>query len=189
MKTTKKLQIIQAILMYVLQLPILLLAVFITFNIHISDDLSSILIKVALLLYFIVLIPLSIVTLIAGFLTGNKADISCIKTTMILKILLIPWFINNFIICFCIWAGTLNPFLFLAGPILIFLFIINTYLFMISLSATNIINILTKWTKKELPTSTELIVILIFHFCFCLDVIASILYYNNLKKINVEVVG
>ena len=103
------------------------------------------------------------------------------KITMIVKLVSIPWFIANYVLWFFMIVGMLNPILFLAIPIVLLLTISITYLFMISMSLNNIIPIFIMIKNNEVKKTPLLVVGIIFHFIFCLDILGSIFVYKALN--------
>ena len=183
MKRNKVMLIIQMILMYLAHLPFYIGLILI--RVPNSEAYDDIIIRLFLIGFMltIVILPFCLANLImalAGVL--NKKDNPC-KTTMIVKILLIPWYIMNFLFCDLLLIGFLNPWLMLFMPVVLCVLIFNTYLFMISTSIFDIVYAIRKAIKKELPVKASLIFTILFLFSFCLDVIGSIMLYIKSKKI------
>lgn len=102
-------------------------------------------------------------------------------TIMVFKILLIPYFIVNFALCFLIVAGSLNPFLivsvFITIPIMCFL----TYCVLLVTSAYNLSRMFAMIVRREESLQT-LIPHIIFHFIFLSDVVDSVIVRNKFRR-------
>ena len=96
---------------------------------------------------------------------------------MVLKIVAIPWFIGNFIICGAMVLGMLNIFLILFSPFFLCYVISITYLFIVSTSLANFGYVFAKKRKRELKFNKNIVVSLIFQFCECIDFIGAIILY------------
>lgn len=105
---------------------------------------------------------------------------------MVVKISLIPWFIANFVICACMTAGMLNPFLFIFIPLFITYSICITYLFIVATTFVNLGYIFAKVKKKALRMNKNIIVSIVFQFIECLDFIGAIILYKELNKTKAE---
>lgn len=180
MKKNRVMLIIQLVFMYLSQIPFLL-ADIIIMNFSI-DNVVGILLIVGLVLDIIV-IHIAIYNLIIGFISIFKKRSNVTKDIMIYKLILIPWFLINFYICLIFIAGTLNPWLFIFAPLLAFIFMCTTYLYMFSFSMYDIGFLLNRMIKKEIiKNKLDIISIILLHF-FCLDVAFSIVSYVKHKNI------
>lgn len=165
-------------LMYVAQIPIYAFFMVFFFGDNINPDnnianafiIFFIVINVILMIMFIPILILSIISIFKG-------EEFMPKTVMIIKLSLIPWFIINFIFCFFIFVGMLNPWLMIAEPIAIAVMVSITYLYIITTSIPNIGYIIHLLKKKELKITNKLVFSIIFHFFFCFDVLGSILLF------------
>ena len=149
MKRNKVMLIIQMMLMYLAHLPLYIGLILIRVpNSEAYDDLIIKLFLIGFILT-IVILPFCLANLImalAGAL--NKLDNPC-KTTMIVKLLLIPWYIMNFLFCDLVLIGFLNPWLMIFTPVVICVLIFNTYL---RLSSAPQPNPLAKGIAMALPS-------------------------------------
>ena len=168
MKLNNILLVFQVILMYTIH--ILFLVMMLIIN---NDSMANlnVLIYIFLGLLF-VLIANSLYLIILGITNIKKNINNSYKLVMIVKLSLIPWYIINFLIITLLFIGFLNPFLWFAVPILILLGMLLTYLFMIATSMPNISCLISEIIRYK---SLKKIIVLIFHFIFCLDVIGSII--------------
>ena len=124
---------------------------------------------------FMLMIPVCIISFVFALLNfrGNKS--SPLKTTMIVKLCLIPWYVFNFLVCAVLVAGFMNPWLFLATPLLIFIEVASTYIFMLSTGAHSIIYIIKNMITKNVKPNAKVIIALVFQLFFCLDIVGSIM--------------
>ncbi len=184
MKITKPLLIIQLALMYLSEILITIGALVV---VEAENETLQIVMKwfffsgiilagvVAFLSTFI-LIPI-----IMSIFKKNNQDMT--KFTMIIKLAAIPWYILNFIMCFFTIAGMFNPFMMIGIPFMIVIFVCITYIDMVVVSANNVAVIISELKTKQIKFSPLLIIGIIFHFIFCLDVLGAIFTYVNYKKI------
>lgn len=178
MKANKILLIIQTVLMYISIVMFYIPA----FNIlnnedgSLSNALNAMLITglVFGVLAFLLSLVIVILSIVSVF-TKNNQDTT--KFTMILKIVLIPWFIANFILWALMILGMLNPFLFIAIPFIMALSIFGTYVYMLCSSLNNLGFLLSSIKNRTIKVKPILIVGMVFHLFFCLDVIGSIFTY------------
>ncbi|MGN0805802.1 MAG: hypothetical protein ACI4MC_02080, partial [Candidatus Coproplasma sp.] len=102
--------------------------------------------------------------------------------TFIIKLVLIPWYALNFLVCFLLVAGFLNPFLMLAIPLLIGIEVSITYLYMLCSSLQIVSYTIRQIITKRIPLTPMLLVGIIFSFIFVLDIVGSYLLHAELKK-------
>ena len=129
MKAYKIMLIIQVVLMYLAHTPFYIITIFANTSVDssIGDSLFPGLLLTGFILSLLVL-PLCFANLIVALIGLIRGQNNPCKTTMVVKIALIPWFIYNFLLCVALTAGFLNPWLFLAAPIFMCLLICITYL-------------------------------------------------------------
>ena len=183
MKATNITLIIQAVLMYLMQLPLTIILILIRFPIN--DDILSkavgVLFVIALVLS-IVAFPICIVNAVFSIISIFKGEHNPSKVSMIVKFALIPWYILNFIICVCLLAGFLNPWLFLAVPIVACFLILFTYAYMISTGLPDVAYFINRLIKKKLKVNFPIILSIVFLFIFCLDIVGGLLFFIQTKK-------
>ena len=179
MKASKVFLIIETITMYLSTL-FLIIAFFMALNNN-DDRFGDAIGTMALLMFIFEMVSLFVAFLTCCFslfsLFNNKG---IAKLSMIIKLTLILWFLLNFLKWSLYVMGMLNPFLMLGIPIVIALGVLLTYFLMLSTSANNIFFIIRRIPKSN--NKGLLIVSLIFHFVFCLDVVGSIMLYIDDKK-------
>ena len=183
MKANKITLIAQTIGMYVMHLPLYIFLIL--FNIPSAAEFFD---KVSgpLLISFFVLtalvFPICIINAVFSVITVFKGEESPSKVSMVVKLALIPWYIMNFIICICLLSGMLNPFLFLAVPIVAAILICSTYIYMFSTSLPDIVYFINRLIKKKLKINALIIVSLVFLFIFCLDIAGGVMYHIAMNK-------
>ena len=184
MKTNKVLLIIQTILMYVMHLPLYVAVILslIPMDKTIQDNSVT-----AMFITFFVLVglitPICLINFIFSIIGLFKGQANPNKTTMVCKLALVPWYVMNFVICAVIIGGFLNPFLMLAIPILLFIFIFFTYIFMLSTSLPDISYFFYGIFRKRIQIKTSLIFSIIFLLVFCLDIVGGVMFFCNTKQV------
>lgn len=170
--------------MYVLQLPVL--GIFILANLHVEKELED---RIGIILGYIFIagfalgLLICLINVVFAFVSTLKPRQDMSKLTMICKIIQIPWYVFNFLICAMLFIGTLNPFLIFTAPIFLFFAILMTYSFMFSTSLPQAISYIRGILSKEIPFSILNVVASIFMFFFSLDLVGSILMYFQTKKL------
>lgn len=179
--------IIQVVLMYLAHLPIYVGLVML--KLPISDNIIDKCVPILLLVGFvltILILPFSLVCLIMSIVGSFKGKNNPTKSTMIIKIILIPWFVINFFFCVLIFAGFLNPWMMLLAPVVAFILICITYIFMLSTSIFDITFVINCLIRKKIEVNAFFVIAIIMLFTFFLDVVASILLYLKTKKIYIK---
>ena len=162
---------LEAIFMYLAQAPYLVALILLLFTD--SEIIGGFLL--AGLIANLAILPFSFVALIFAVLGIFKEEKNPIKTTMVVKLILIPWYIINFILGVLLVTAMLNPFLYLGIPFVIFIMIFTTYIFMITTNLANYSYMIHKLIRREWKISKLLIVSIIFSLIFCLDILGAIL--------------
>lgn len=104
------------------------------------------------------------------------------KKIMILKLLLIPFFITNFIISLIAGLFLMLPYTLFIGIFIIPLMILFTYIIMLPLSIAST-SISLRKIKEENNTNISIILILqILEYFFIIDVISSIFFYIKFEE-------
>lgn len=187
MKGFKIMLILQLVLMYLAHLPfyILIVMVRIPMTSEIVDKLFPGLLLGGIIATALIL-PLCLANAIVALIGLFRGTYNPCKTTMVVKLALIPWYIINFMICCFLVVGFLNPWLMLAAPIVLCILVGITYLLMLSTSIFDISYIINKLIKREVKTKGIVITSMIFLFMFCLDILGSILLHFNTKNKNLS---
>lgn len=182
MNANKKLLITQIILMYLAHIPFYLAFILIQIFKHdASYDNIIIGLLLAGIVTSILILPICLANGIMSLLSLLKDFNSPIKLTLKLKIILIPWYIFNFIVCILLIAGFLNPWLLIAVPIIVCILVGITYIFMLTTSLQAICYTIRKLSKKEETVRPIIIIGIVFLFCFCLDLIGALLLRIAIK--------
>ena len=117
----------------------------------------------------------------------RRKDQDFSKTTMILKLIQIPWYVINYFFCILAFLGLCNPFLFVAIPLFLLISILFTYTYMLSTSLLEFISYLKMTSiKKELKSVIGIIFCVALLF-FVIDVPGAILIYCLTKSKNDEI--
>ena len=108
------------------------------------------------------------------------------KTTMVVKLSMIPFYIINFVIWGMFIAVCLMfPFFIFFGVLLFIVSLVCTYLIVLATGANNIVYAIKDFKRNK---SLTCLLCIIGHFFFCIDVIASIVLYtiNNSEQAGAE---
>lgn len=179
--------IIQVCLMYLAHLPIYIGLIML--KLPISDSIIDKCVPILLLLgliFTILILPFSVVCLIMSIVGSFKVKNNPTKITMIIKLILMPWFFINFFYCVLIFAGFLNPWMMILAPLVAFILICITYVFMLSTSVFDIAFVINCMIRKRIKVKAFFVIMIIMLFTFFLDVIASVLLYLKTKKIYIK---
>lgn len=134
-------------------------------------DSNALYLIAALLLYYILAVALSIVCFVVSIYAKWDA-LSLAKTAMIIKLVQIPAYLLIFV--FTIFTYPFSILLFILDCLSLFM----TGLLVIA-SATSAI-------RKNIFSFIEIIWVILLQFVFCADVISSVVFYNKLKRLNIE---
>ena len=173
MKKSNIILIIQLIGMYLIHLPLCLAMIIATLpNV---DELAVEALFVVSIVVLSLMIPVCIVSIALGCIHFAHTKASPLKTAMIVKLCLIPWYVLSFLISVMLVVGFLNPWLMLAIPLLIVCEVAVTYFFMLSTSIHSIAYTVRYLVTNKLKPNAATIVALVFHLLFCLDVVGAIM--------------
>jgi hypothetical protein len=170
--------IAQCVAAYLTQLPFLGLLIALFINDEIADGVI-VGIEIYCIAMCLICLLIAFLNILLAFLNLNKDIKMPYKTTMIIKIVMIPYYIINFFIWAIFVIGTLNPFLIIFLPLIVAFSIVTTYFIMLATSAQNIVCLIKQFFKEK---SLSCLIYAIFHFIFCADVIAAIMLYSNYKQ-------
>ncbi|MDE7401770.1 MAG: hypothetical protein K2N17_06940, partial [Clostridia bacterium] len=142
----------------------------------------------ALLLYLPVMVfgsvaaVLGLVNLVFGFLQISRPAEDVYKTVMIIKLVLVPFFIINFVLCVLVAACLIIiPYFVLGGIILAVLFLLMTYAITLVTSVYNVCYSLYR-VRTLKHGFFGMIVPFVFQFFFVLDCVGSVLFYIKEKN-------
>ena len=175
--------IIQTIMMYVMHLPLYIILLLIRLPIG-EDALNNAVngLLIAFLVLTVISVPICAVTVVISSISVFRLNYNPTKVTMIIKLVLIPWYVMNFIFCAVLIAGFLNPFLMLAIPFAIAILVSFTFLYMLTTSLPDFFYFIYRLMKKEAKTNLPTLISVVFLFFFCLDVIGSIMLFASQKS-------
>ncbi|MGN0813191.1 MAG: hypothetical protein ACI4MQ_06770 [Candidatus Coproplasma sp.] len=180
MNKSKVILIIQAVVMYLIHIPFYICLILARIP-NINFDIFGVFILVGLCANLI-LIPVGIVAVAFAILNLTTDSKNPAWVTFIIKLVLIPWYCLNFLVCFLLVAGFLNPFLMLAVPLLIGIEVSITYIYMLCSSLQIVSYTIRQIIKKRIALTPMLIVGIVFSFIFVLDIVGSYFLYSELKK-------
>lgn len=109
------------------------------------------------------------------------------RQIMIVKCVLIPFFIYNFIIGVCVGIGMLNPFLFMFIFVFVLVKVIYTFILMILTSLPHAAHMLA-YMKNGKIFFVEGVLFIVLDFIFVSDVISSIITYKKYKYLDENIV-
>ncbi len=168
------------LILFIISLYIMQISMFLDFMI-INNEIYNQVLEKALFYtsfsFFILSLILGLVNLIFAFTKINDNN-GTIKITMISKLVLVPYFIINFLVCALLIAGFAFIFTILSTIILIPLFVLANFLTMLVTSSYNISYLINKFKNKEINLLTFFIHF-IFQLVFIGDIIDTIYIYRN----------
>ena len=182
MRKNNVILIIQTVCMYLIHLPFYLILILVRLQ-DVSFETIETLFTVGLVA-MLLMVPVCLISLIFALLILGCKTAPPYKTTMIIKLTLIPWYILNWLVCLLLSAGFLNPWLFLAVPVLVGVEVVITYIYMLSTSIHSVIYTLKNISAKKIKLNACIIVALVFHIIFCLDIVGAIMLHVEMKKQN-----
>lgn len=136
---------------------------------------------IAAIIFGIAAFVLGCVNVAFGVSQMSKPKEGVCKTVMIVKLVLMPFFVLNFVICFLITVACLNPCLFMALVILIPVMCVLTFLEMLVTSSYNL-GYLAHKIKYEGSTFGELALFIVSQFIYFFDIVGAILLYIRFKE-------
>ncbi len=124
------------------------------------------------------------ITVLILAITGavnNEGPVSGI--TIVVKVLMIPFFAVNFLLWFFVIGGMLNPWLVLGIPVAASIGICLTYGYMLITSLPDIVYTMILCSRNKRKPEPLMVVGIIFEFIFMLDLIGSIMLHKAYKDI------
>ena len=106
-----------------------------------------------------------------------------IVITIVIKILMIPFFGINLYLWILLMSGMLNPFLFLGIPAMATIGVILTYVYMLMTSMPDIIYMIIFMIKNRKRPNIFIVLGIIAMFFFVLDVVGAVLLNIGYKKL------
>lgn len=128
-------------------------------------------------------IVIGIAALIFGIIgTARKEEDPNTRLTVIIKAAMIPFFCINIYLWSVLVSGMLNPFLFLAIPVIIVIGCCLTYVYMIMTSLPDVIYMISFIIRRRKKPNIHMILGLIFEFFFVLDLVGAIFINKAFKE-------
>ena len=178
MFVSKCLLIAAAAVLYAMQISILIPAYGILHQLNWPDfnfKLIGILLGLALVV--------GIAALIFGIIgTAKREEDPNTRLTVIIKAAMIPFFCINIYLWSVLVSGMLNPFLFLAIPVIIVIGFCLTYVYMIMTSLPDVIYMIAFLIRRKKKPNIYMILGLIFEFFFVLDLVGAIFINKAFKE-------
>lgn len=144
-------------------------------------------ILLALLIVGLVFVAISffigILNVIVAILNLSKETPSPTRSTIIMKFVLIPWYGLNFLEWLLLVGICGNPWLMLAIPLVICIGVSFTFIFLLFTNVHNFSYVIKLTKNKKIKLTANIVIPVLFHFVFVLDILGSILLHLNLKKI------
>ena len=166
--------------MYLMHIPLYLALILAKIG-SVPEDVIGGMVLAGFVLLFMT-IPLCGASLVVA-LTNLAVDVSNpVKTAMIVKLCLVPWYIVNFLICATLVVGLLNPWLVLTVPVIVLIEVGVTYILMLSTSLHSVAYTVRKHISNKTKPDAFTLVSMILQAFFCLDVIGAIMLYIKDKK-------
>ncbi|MDE5546895.1 MAG: hypothetical protein K2I88_05470 [Anaeroplasmataceae bacterium] len=180
MKKVKGAQIALVISMYLPQIFIELDTILIRFTTN----------ETLLLSFLIVALILMGVSFLIGLINTVIAIINIFsdtpsptRSTMIMKFVLIPWYFLNFFDWLLMVGICANPWLMLAVPLIICMGIGYTFTILLFTNVHNFSYVINLIKNKKIKLTSNIVIPVVLHFVFVLDILGSILLHKEIQKI------
>ena len=123
-----------------------------------------------------------IIGFILAIVAGVRKEAPATVFSMVLKFMMIPFFILNFLFWVFLFLGTLNPFLIVATPFVALIGGFLTYLVVLMTSLPDVVFTLIE-LRLYTGASKKLFVLgVVFSFFFVLDVVGAVILHIAFKK-------
>ena len=106
------------------------------------------------------------------------------RITLIVKLVLIPWYGFNFYYAFCFVAGSLNPFLMVFIPVEIVIAVCVTWFLMVLTGVQSVIHALKTLIGRRRKPSPAVIAGIVMHFIFVADVVGAFLLDRAFRDVD-----
>lgn len=168
--------ILQVIIMYI----VCIFCFVIAFTIE--EEMQNSLILTMYLLYGLCFVAGFVNILVAILHIFLKSE-SSTMVTIIVKLSLIPWYILNFLFWLIAFVIMINPWFLPFAPVVLVVGVVSTYFLMICTGAHNLSYVIKLVKNKEATLTIQLVISIVFHFIFVLDIVGSFVLHSYLKKI------
>ena len=123
----------------------------------------------------------AVIGLILAIISGIRKEAPATVFSIVLKVIMIPFFIVNFLLWVLILLGTLNPFLIAASPFVILIGAVLTYLVLLMTSLPDIIFTLIELRLYKNRPRGLFVWGIVLSFFFVLDLVGAILLHKAFK--------
>lgn len=144
-----------------------------------------------LVLFFVMLgvaALLGLLCLVFGVVNVFRESADPTKSTLICKLCLVPWYVVNFVFCALVVAGFCNPWLLVGIPVVIAVGCCLTWWTMFCTGVANLSYVVLLLRQGKLQVDTKLVLAIVFHFVFVLDIVGAFLLRDAIAKIPTPVV-
>ncbi|MDE6241112.1 MAG: hypothetical protein K2M08_01685 [Anaeroplasmataceae bacterium] len=180
MKKVKGAQIALVISMYLPQIFIELDTILIRFTTNETLLLSLLIVALVLMGVSFLIGLINTVIAIINIFSDTPSPT---HSTMIMKFVLIPWYFLNFFDWLLMVGICANPWLMLAVPLIICMGIGYTFTILLFTNVHNISYVIHLIKNKKIRLTSNIVIPVVLHFVFVLDILGSILLHKELQKI------
>lgn len=170
--------IILTVLMYLIQLVLVIGLACVPEE---NEILGEIIVYISMIIGVIALF-VGLMNIIIAVINFARNTASPTKITTIIKLILIPYYIINFIFWGILILITINPFLLWLFPFFVVISVFFTYAYMISTSSHNLSYVFRLLKDKKLEPTAIIVFAIISQFIFVLDIVGSIMLFMLLEK-------
>ncbi|MDE7106514.1 MAG: hypothetical protein K2O22_05055 [Anaeroplasmataceae bacterium] len=183
MKKEKIARIALIISMYLPQVFIVLDAILIRFIVNDTLLLSFLIVAFVLMgISFIV----GLINVGIAFQNIFRDTPSPARFTIIMKLVLIPWYFLNFLVWLLLVGICANPWLMLAVPLVIGMGIAYTFAFLFFTNVYNFSYVIKLVKEKKIQLTKSIILPVVLHFIFVLDILGSMLLHKKIQEIEID---
>lgn len=126
---------------------------------------------------------LGVFCLVFGVVNVFRDSADPTKSTLICKLCLVPWYIVNFVFWMLVVAGFCNPWLLVGIPVVVAVGCCLTWWAMFCTGVANLSYVILLMRQGKLQVDTKLVLAIVFHFVFVLDVVGAILLRDVIAKL------
>lgn len=123
-----------------------------------------------------------IIGFILAIVAGVRKEVPATVFSMVLKFIMIPFFILNFLFWAFFFLGTLNPFLIAATPFVVLIGVFLTYLVVLMTSLPDVAFTLIELRLYRGCPKKLFVLGVVFSFFFVLDVVGAVILHIAFKK-------
>ena len=131
----------------------------------------------------VVTVCIGLAAFILGIIGGAMREAKpYVVLTIVIKILMIPFFGINIYLWLLVMSGMLNPFLLLGIPAVGFIGFCLTYVYMMMTSAPDILYTIIFCIKNKRRPDVYMVIGVICEFFFLVDIVGAVMLHKSLKK-------